>query len=164
LFTIIPDQGAPLDLETNTPTYERLVDVLNDLPVHIGLPDTTEAPGGPIVAWVGDDYVAAEGRGEVARNIKATILMWALGAPRQPYAGNVAFTGIRENAFEGRLPVSLTNEAQILLTTLIFDIDRVLAGDPNPETPDDLRIQFQSDAVIATEMQYESMSMWTFDD
>lgn len=164
MFTIIPDQGAPLDLETSPPTYEKLVDILNDLPVHIGLPDTKDGPGGPIVAWVGDDYVAAESRGEVARNIKATVLMWALGAPRQPYAGNVAFTGVRENPYEGRLPVSLTNEAQILLTTLIFDIDRVLAGDPHPQTPDELRIQFQSDAVIAAEMQYESLSIWTSND
>lgn len=163
MYLIITDNGPPFELETHTPTYERLVEDLDDLPAHIPLPDTRELRDGRIVAWVGDDFVARETRGEVTRNITATVLMWALGAPRQPYAGNIAFSGVRESIIEGRQPTNITSEGLILIQTLVFDIDRVLAGDPNPDTPDNLRTQFQADAVTAAEMEYEQLSLWTTD-
>lgn len=163
MYLVIPDHGTPIDLEASPPTYERLVTHLNDLPIYIPLPDTRELTDGPIAAWVGDDFIARETRLEVQRNITATVLMWALGAPRQPYAGTIAFTRVRENMLEGRQPANLTGEGLTLIQALTYNIDRVLAGDPHPETSDSLRTQFQADATTAAEMQYEQLSVWIID-
>lgn len=163
-YIIIPDQGNPLNEQPHTPTYEHLVDNLDDLPTHITLPDTNDQPTGPLAAWVGDDFIAREERGEVHRNIKATVLLWALGAPRQPYAGNVVITGVRMNMLEGRQPTNLNNDALTLIRTLLYDIDMVLAGNPDPNTPDSLRTQFDADAKIAADMTYEQLTVWTFND
>lgn len=164
MFTTILDHGTvTYALDPTKPSYEKLVQYLEDLPIYIPLPDTKDLTGGPVAAWVGDDFMAREARNEVQRNIVGTVLMWALGAPRQPYAGTIIFTGVRENMLDGRVPADLSNEGLILTQTLAADIARVIDGDPNPDTPDALRTQFLTDVIQAHDMEYEAMSVWTFD-
>lgn len=166
MFKVIPDNQLhePDELHTRHPTYPQLAHILDDLPIRIALPDTHDANFQRVVAWVGDDYIARETRHEIRRNIPATVLLWALGAPRQPYAGPVALTGIHETILNGYEPISLDNGGLTLIETLTYDIGAILNNrEPHLTCPETLRTQILTDAAMATEMQYESMAIWTHD-
>lgn len=144
------------------PTYPAIVDVLGDLPICVPLPDSAELPSGLIVAWVGDNYIQRENAGEIDRDVAASVMMWNLGAPKQPYAGVIVLTGITENPWDGKMPAPMTTEGLVAIQMIMIDVNAVITGegDAHPSLPDGLRTQFTADAQQIREMDYESMQIW----
>lgn len=141
--------------------YQGLVNRLDDMPVSVDLPDTGQEDYGPLVAWVGDEYIRREIAGEVTRNVFGSVLLWGLGATRQPYGGSIVITGVHDSAITGRIPAPLSVDAVDIIERIFEDISAVLTGRaPHPLLTDRLIDQFKSDAVRIEEMKYDSQSMW----
>lgn len=154
--------GGRLAHHLGTPDYPGISSFLGDIPTCVPLTETKEMPSGLIVAWVGGNYIAAEQAGEIDRDIPGSVMLWNLGAPRQPYAGPIILTGLAENAWDGKYPVSMTSEGLYAASIVLVDIIGVLAGDGShhPDLPDAVQTQFKADAELCREMDYESMQIW----
>lgn len=160
MFQVIA--GGRIAHHPGTPDYPTIARILGDAPTCVPLVDTKEMPSGLIVAWVGDNYIASERGGTNERDVIASVMMWNLGAPRQPYAGNIILTGLAENGWDGKYPVSLTSEGAFAISVVMTDAQALVGGigDPHPDLPDAVRSQFVADGNLCREMDYESEEIW----
>lgn len=119
-YQLIRDDGHLID-HNGEPNYQRLTEAVDDKPVPVPLPDAAEAlgtVGRDLIAWVGSDYVGHEIHGEIQRNIPGSILLWLLGAPRQPYGGTIAITGVTSSLLLGQQPIGLDPSAVTVIRAL----------------------------------------------
>lgn len=157
--------GGRIGTILKRPTYPDITGYLDDRPVAIILPDTKDLPGGLVTAWVGADFVGREHSGEISREVNGSVLMWTLGANKQPYAGPIVLTAVHESAMNGVEPTPLPVETVFTLNVLMTDIKAVLdgEGEPDPQLPDVWRNNFRVYADQIRYMPYEGLAIWESD-
>lgn len=161
MFLTVDDQAnQDVTLDRREPTYERIAEILGDIPNLVTLPNTQLT--GEIVAWVGDDFQGRERLSEVHRNIVGSVGLWTLGAGRQPYAGPVVLTGISRDPLEGWLPVALA-EVTAAMTRVLFDDIRSVTQfyDTPPGLPQEVAAQMIEYAAAIVQGAYEPMQVVT---
>jgi hypothetical protein len=148
--------GGRLTPDPRTPTYPVITDVLDDVPHFVELPDTATLPGGEVAAWVGADHIGRELRNEITRQRIGTVLLWAFGANREPYAGPIVITGIHRDPFDGIQPTTMPSASAYALATVLDDVTAVLNGDtPQPDLDERYVLQFAEDGK-----QVDTMTHW----
>lgn len=150
-------QAGLLIPDKRDPTYQIITDVLDDVPTLVELPDTTTLPGGELAAWVGADHVGRELRGEITRQRAGTVLLWAFGAERVPYAGPIVLTGLHRSPFEGVQPKTMQPIAVDAIATVLDDVVAVInGGTPQPDLDERYVLQFAEDV-----RQVDTMTHWS---
>jgi hypothetical protein len=156
-YVLINEEGTYEERE-GSPTVDELIELVGG-----GVPDMVPTAQSGLVYWVNDDFQAREIAGTMKRNIIGSVVALGSGAPPQPLAGPVVFTGIERDPMEGYGPAELEPGDAEVLREVTNDVRFTVLGEGEPVHADllteEVKAQMRDAADMARTMPFRQATM-----